>query len=132
MDSVNNAVKEFIARNGGNKKVIAEKLGVITPQGLGRVERGERKASVKLIKAIKEKYGEDILENEPNVSRGNKKSPPDLERLVGAFESAVAAFTKALDSKDKQVQSLENDKNWLKSHIETLTVGFASLKQTQQ
>lgn len=74
IDMVNEAIKALIANNeGGNKKIIAGKLG-ITPQFLGQLERGERKKpSAALVAKIKEVYAVDILTGKPvetNVSRG--------------------------------------------------------------
>jgi transcriptional regulator with XRE-family HTH domain len=131
IDMVNEAIKRLIAENdGGNKKIIAGKLG-ITPQFLGQLERGERKKpNAALVKRIEEVYGVNVLTGkqiEANVSRETGRS--EVVRLVDAFESAVHAFSKALDSNRVQFDRLEDDKTWLKQHIKDLTMSFNTLKQ---
>jgi transcriptional regulator with XRE-family HTH domain len=83
IDMVNEAIKELIANNGGNKKIIAERLG-ISPQFLGQLERGDRKKpSADLVQKIKQVYGVDILTNkqvyETDVSQETYKTIPVRE-----------------------------------------------------
>jgi transcriptional regulator with XRE-family HTH domain len=131
IDMVNEAIKNLIADKGGNKKVIASRLA-ISPQFLGQLERGERKKpSAELVAKIKEVYGVDILTGETVASSNETKKASDLERLVSTFEKAVDSFRYAMESKEKQVDRLEADKDWMKSHIDRLTLGFDSLQKAQ-
>lgn len=129
MDRINEAVKDFITRHGGNKKIIAEKLGVITPQALGRYERGERTPGVEFFEAVKEKYGEDLLNMKPT---GLVNEPVgdyyrvDFGRAIAAFDKAIDAFRAALDHNAKHVNDLERDKDWMRAYIDKLTVGLTS------
>jgi transcriptional regulator with XRE-family HTH domain len=138
MNKAQEALKDFIARQGGNKTVIANKLKVVTPQALGRYERGERSPGVEVFEAIKEIYGEDLLNPNQTVRENS-----DVVEIVEAFKSAtdtfkmtLDSFNKMLESKDRQVAGLENDKKlleddktWLKRQFETLTMSFNTLKQ---
>jgi transcriptional regulator with XRE-family HTH domain len=55
------SIKDLIEDNGGNKKKIAETLG-ITPQFLGQLESGKRqKPNARVVAKIREVYGVDIL-----------------------------------------------------------------------
>jgi transcriptional regulator with XRE-family HTH domain len=76
IDMVNETIKVLIANNGGNKKIIAGRLG-ITPQFLGQLERGERKKpSAELVHKIKEVYGIDILTGKQVETTVSRETPP--------------------------------------------------------
>jgi transcriptional regulator with XRE-family HTH domain len=120
IDMVNKVIQELIASNGGNKKVIAEKLG-ITPQFLGQLEQGKRqKPSAALVAKIKDVYGVDILSGKTSVSQ---KEPEvftlpievwnELKRNNNSFASTISTFAEALNH-------LKDDKNKLYAIIDKL------------
>lgn len=143
IDIFNETLQQLIAQHGGNKSALARALdNVVTSNYLSMLASKKRgvRPSAELVEKIKEKFGVDPMTGKKIVTTVTEdiKKASELERLVSAFESLVQTFNRAMESKDKQVESLENDKKmsfereyWLRQHIDSLTMRFDSLKQAQ-
>jgi transcriptional regulator with XRE-family HTH domain len=102
---VNEAFKQFIAEAGGNKTVIASKLGdVVTPNMLGMIERGKRKPNAELVQRIRDVYNFDVLtgrttvqEEEQEYFRLPREAWDELKKNNSSFTSVITSFNKALD-----------------------------------
>lgn len=137
MDRINEAVKDFIARHGGNKTVIAKKLGgVVTPQALGRYERGEREPGIDFFKAVLVHYGEDLAGLNQMVPRENA----EVVKIVSAFEKAMDNFRHTFDTvvaqNNASIAGLNKDKEaafdrelWYRRQLDELSVSLKALKQ---
>jgi transcriptional regulator with XRE-family HTH domain len=119
IDMVNEAIKHLIAHNdGGNKKIIAGKLG-ITPQFLGQLERGERKKpNAALVNKIREVYKVDILTGkqiEADVSHGTPRTLAVREDIWSEIRTSNEYF--------------RGQNNELLSMVKTLIQGGITPKQ---
>lgn len=119
IDMVNKAIVELIAANGGNKKIIAGKLG-ITPQFLGQLERGERKKpSAELVQRIKQVYGVDIMNSETIVSRETEIIPIRSD-LWDQLKQNNLSFMESQKSFQQTLEHLKKDKDQLYAIINRL------------